>query len=127
MGFAMHSLESPIVKGSSGLLLLTADQVPQVKAEPCIRCGTCVRNCPMGLEPTIIARWVEKDRMDDVEAWDALDCIECGCCSYGCPSSIPLVQLIRYGKSEVLLEQRRRKGELEKAAKEKLEKARVDK
>ena len=74
-----------------------------------------------------IARWVEKNRMDEVEKWNALDCIECGCCSYGCPSSIPLVQLIRFGKSEVLLEQRRRKGELEKAAKEKMEKARVDK
>jgi len=30
--------------------------------------------------------------------------MECGCCAYVCPASIPLVQLMRMGKAQMMKE-----------------------
>jgi electron transport complex protein RnfC len=29
-------------------------------------------------------------------------CVECGCCAYVCPAGIPLVQLMRVGKAQLV-------------------------
>ncbi|TYO95461.1 electron transport complex protein RnfC [Geothermobacter ehrlichii] len=108
MGMAQLSLDVPATRGTSGLLLFTAEQVLKRPEGPCIRCARCVQACPARILPTSIAAYARLEMMDEAEALGALDCIECGCCSYSCPAALPLVQSIRHAKAAITA--RRRKG-----------------
>ncbi len=101
MGKAISTLEIPIVKGSSGILLMDESEARRKEVLPCIRCTKCVGVCPMGLEPYLLMSLSEKSLFERMEAEKVLDCIECGSCSYTCPSSRPLLDYIRLGKAEV--------------------------
>ncbi len=98
MGLEVTDLNLPVTKGTSGIVVLQPKQDYEVKHYPCIRCSRCVMTCPVGLQPTVIADFVDNARVEDAEANGLLDCIECGSCSFVCPSYIPLVGLIRFGK-----------------------------
>lgn len=101
MGKALSTLDVPIVKGSSGILLLDADEAKRKEVLPCIRCSKCLTVCPMGLEPYLLMTQSEKKLFERMENEKVMDCIECGSCSYTCPSSRPLLDYIRLGKAEV--------------------------
>jgi len=101
MGKALFSPEVPLVKGTSGILVLNRDEAYREKAEPCIRCAKCISVCPMGLQPYLLARVSEIGRFDIAENEHILDCIECGSCQYTCPSARPLLDHIRLGKYKV--------------------------
>ncbi len=99
MGRATSDLSEPVTKSSSGILFLAPGEIQVVEELPCIRCGECVRGCPMGLVPTELMSLIKNERFD--EAIGALDCIECGCCAYICPSYRRLVHWMRLGKWEL--------------------------
>lgn len=101
MGKALASTDIPIVKGSSGILVLPQNESRRKPMEPCIRCTKCVHVCPMGLEPYLLMVMADKSLHDRLERDKVMDCIECGSCSYICPSSRPLLDYIRLGKAEV--------------------------
>jgi len=101
MGKALPGLDVPVVKGSSGILLLDASEARRREIKPCIRCTKCISVCPMGLEPYLLMTLSQKSLFEPMEAEKVLDCIECGSCSYTCPSSRPLLDYIRLGKAEV--------------------------
>ncbi len=101
MGITQASLDAPVIKGTSGLLALTRDEVPARRAGNCIRCGRCVRACPMGLLPATLALFAQHQLYERAEGIDAMACIECGSCAYLCPAAIPLVQHIRLAKSRI--------------------------
>ena len=101
MGKALATLDVPVVKGSSGILLIDQQEALRKEVLPCIRCTKCVQVCPMGLEPYLLMTLSEKGLFDRMEPEKVLDCIECGSCSYTCPSSRPLLDYIRLGKAEV--------------------------
>jgi len=101
MGKALNSLEVPVVKGTSGLLLFTGENSTRTELKACIRCGRCVKVCPMGLEPILLAQYSEKSAWDMAEANLVMDCMECGSCHYTCPSGRPLLDYIRLGKNKV--------------------------
>jgi electron transport complex protein RnfC len=109
MGFAQHTLEVPVIKGTSGILLLSGKLARSLESGPCVRCGECVRHCPMKLNPSEIALYSDRDMFEEAEGLGALDCIECGCCSWGCPAAIQLVQLIRKAKVEIMALRARQK------------------
>lgn len=104
MGASLNSLDFPIMKGTSGLLLFNQDStfanLPPEQA--CVRCGHCVDVCPMFLEPTLIAKAVKRKSWPDALAANVSSCIECGSCAYVCPAQIPLVQYIRMGKQFIM-------------------------
>jgi electron transport complex protein RnfC len=108
MGFAQHAADIPVTKGTSGILLFSVGDLDPRDPDPCIRCGRCIRACPMRISPTEIAAFARARMVEETVAADAMDCIECGSCSFGCPSRIPLVQEIRLGKA--LIAQSKRKG-----------------
>jgi electron transport complex protein RnfC len=101
MGKALSTLDVPVVKGSSGILLLDQSESRRREVKPCIRCTKCITVCPMGLEPYLLMTLSEKSQFERLENEKVLDCIECGSCSYTCPSSRPLLDYIRLGKAEV--------------------------
>jgi electron transport complex protein RnfC len=107
MGTTQLSLAVPATRGTSGLLLFTAENVPLRPEGPCIRCGRCVRACPAHILPTTIAAYARLDLFEEAEQVNAMDCIECGCCTYSCPAALPLVQAIRHAKGAILARRRK--------------------
>lgn len=101
MGKAVANLDIPIVKGSSGILLIRETEAKRGLVQQCIRCTKCVSVCPMGLEPYLLMTQAEKEMNDALEQDKVMDCIECGSCSFTCPSSRPLLDYIRLGKARV--------------------------
>ena len=55
----------------------------------------------MFLNPSRLQSLVRVERGEALKATHMLDCFECASCSYVCPSHIPLVQMMRVGKSIV--------------------------
>lgn len=99
MGLSVHSDSVPSLKSSGGVLVLPRDQVPPALHEACIRCGRCVRACPMGLCPNEMGAHAEAEMWETVvDELDVKDCIECGSCVFSCPANRPLVQWFRYAK-----------------------------
>ena len=119
MGSPLPSLEVPVVKGTSGILALTADETNDQPASPCIRCGACVTICPCGLVPVEMAAFIRKDHLDVAAKLGVQDCFSCGSCSWVCPSHIPLVQYFNYAKGMLSVQARdERKNERVKALSE---------
>lgn len=101
MGKALVSLDAPVVKGTSGIILFPDKKAKRAPLKTCIRCGKCVSACPMGLEPYYLAQLAEKELWERAEKNLIMDCIECGSCQFTCPSGRPLVDYIRVGKANV--------------------------
>jgi electron transport complex protein RnfC len=104
MGQSIASLDVPVTKGVSGILVYVGVRIDDGevgrKIYPCIRCGECVNACPMGLNPSMLGQLADCKDYDAMAAEYHLgDCFECGCCTYVCPSNIPLVQQFRAAKS----------------------------
>jgi electron transport complex protein RnfC len=104
MGAAIASLDVPVTKAISGILVFdrSAMQKERGKTHPCIKCGECVNACPKGLNPSTLGMLAAKREYELMAERYHLDgCFECGCCSYVCPSNIPLVQQFRVAKEIV--------------------------
>lgn len=98
MGTAQRLLDVPVIKGTSGILFLTDDEVIPREEYPCIRCQRCVDACPVYLNPSRLGTLALARRYEEMLDYHILDCMECGSCSYVCPSNIPLVQRFRVAK-----------------------------
>jgi electron transport complex protein RnfC len=105
MGDALPHSALPVVKGTSGVLALTKDELRDKQEQPCIRCASCVTVCPAGLRPLDMANNIRINQLDTAVDLGLKDCISCGCCSYICPSNIPLVQYFKYATGEVMARQ----------------------
>ena len=101
MGVAQYSLDTPVIKTTSGVLFLSEKEAQSAQDAFCLRCGRCVEACPLGFMPCMIALAVEKGRWDLAKAYGALECMECGSCSYVCPQRRNIVQQIKYAKSRL--------------------------
>jgi electron transport complex protein RnfC len=102
MGMAVASLDVPITKGASGVVVYAADDPDQRdrKVYPCIKCSHCVEACPMSLNPSMMAQLAKTREYQRMESEYHLNqCFECGCCAYVCPSNIPLTQYFRIAKA----------------------------
>lgn len=98
MGTPLPNLEVPVVKGMSGILALTAEEINERPADPCIRCGACVNICACGLTPVELAAHIRHDDLEGAAKLGLADCVSCGSCSWVCPSHIPLVHYFNYAK-----------------------------
>jgi len=99
MGIAQSTLDVPVVKTTGGILVLTEEDVREIKPHPCIRCGKCVEACPIRLIPSRLGMLIERQRFEAIEEYHVNDCMECGCCVYVCPAKRPMVQWMKLGKA----------------------------
>lgn len=102
MGKSLSTVDVPVTKGTSGVILFPAIESLRPAVQPsCIRCGRCISACAMGLEPYLLIRLSQRKMTERMEEERILDCMECGSCSYVCPANLPLLDYIRLGKGDV--------------------------
>lgn len=101
MGIAVSTDDVPVLKSTSGVLVLDKAAAAEPAESSCIRCGSCIRACPMGLAPQRLFNHIRRKRLGAAEQEHVLDCIECGCCAWSCPAKIRLVQHFKYAKAEI--------------------------
>ena len=101
MGIAQYSDEVPVIKSTTGIILMNKKEAQDLEEEFCIRCGACVRECPAGLMPCLINLASEKSLWPEAKNYGVIDCIECGLCNYVCPANRRLVQSIKRAKLEL--------------------------
>lgn len=98
MGRTITDIDCPIIKANNAIVALhDAAVLPDETA--CIRCGRCVRACPLSLSPFALDG---ASRSHDVVALDELavmNCMECGSCAYVCPAHRRITAAIREGKA----------------------------
>ena len=99
MGVVQKNLDVPVLKGTSGIIALTEEAVPETTTYQCIRCGRCLQACPLFLNPSLLGLMARKGLYEEMKQAHLMDCMECACCSYVCPSGIPLVQSFRVAKA----------------------------
>ncbi|OQW95985.1 MAG: electron transport complex subunit RsxC [Beggiatoa sp. IS2] len=103
MGTSVASLDVPVTKGVTCILVTTDEEEEYERTKKvyaCIKCAKCVEACPIHLNPSRLGILAAKHQYEAMEQKFHLnDCFECGCCSYVCPSGIPLVQYFRIAKA----------------------------
>ncbi|MBQ5836039.1 MAG: electron transport complex subunit RsxC, partial [Alistipes sp.] len=102
MGRPMSNLASPVMKGCSGITVISGKEAQRGEPSACIKCAKCVDACPMGLEPYLLAKQAKKKAWEAMEKNDIVSCIECGCCQFTCPANLPLLDYVRLGKQTVM-------------------------
>lgn len=101
MGRPLLDETAPVVKGTSGILMIPEREAARREERNCIRCAKCVQACPMGLEPYLLATASESGDWECAEENWIMSCIECGCCQSTCPSRRPLLDWVRLAKNRV--------------------------
>ncbi|HEU5358779.1 MAG TPA: electron transport complex subunit RsxC [Gemmatimonadales bacterium] len=99
MGQAQADLDAPVLKGTTGVVVLRREETRQEKVYPCIHCGRCLEACPVFLNPSLLGDFARVGRYEDMAEHHLADCMLCGSCAYVCPSNIPLAQFFQAGKA----------------------------
>ncbi len=98
MGTSQSKLDVPLLKGTSGVVVLSEEECKRAESHPCIRCGHCLDACPVFLNPQRLGALARAERFEEMNKYHLADCMLCGSCSYVCPSNIPLSQLFQVAK-----------------------------
>ncbi len=106
MGKAVPTIEAPVIKGSSGVLLIGDDEAARKEMRDCIRCGKCVTSCPLGLEPYLLMDLSKRFLWERAGEERVQNCCECSCCTYACPANRPLLDYIKLGKQRYAMLQK---------------------
>ncbi len=101
LGKSIAEIQAPVVKGTSGVLVLRKEEVEKYDPDPCIKCARCVDACPCDLMPLNLSKYARKEKVEKLDEYRVSNCIECGSCSYICPAQRPLVHYIRLGKAQL--------------------------
>ncbi|HET9002463.1 MAG TPA: electron transport complex subunit RsxC [Gemmatimonadaceae bacterium] len=98
MGQAQPNLDAPVIKGTTGVVVLEKNETRRAESYPCIHCGRCLDACPVFLNPSLLGDYARVQRYEDMAELHLADCMLCGSCAYVCPSNIPLSQLFQASK-----------------------------
>jgi electron transport complex protein RnfC len=107
MGGSQADLRTPLIKSTTGVVVLTRQESKPKEVHPCIRCGHCLDACPVFLNPSQLGVLAQAGRYEEMEALHLADCMLCGSCSYVCPSNIPLSQMFALSKGALRREKAR--------------------
>ena len=97
MGMSIPDIDMPVVKTS--IALLAINHYDERKTSNCIRCGRCVRVCPLGLMPADIDRAYRIRDIEELKKLKVMLCMNCGSCTYVCPANRKLAETNQLAKS----------------------------
>ncbi|WP_028517293.1 electron transport complex subunit RsxC [Ruminococcus flavefaciens] len=97
MGMSVPDIDMPVVKTSNALLAF--NHYDERKTSSCIRCGRCVRVCPLGLMPADIDRAFKIRNIDELKQLKVMLCMNCGSCTYVCPANRKLAETNQLAKA----------------------------
>ena len=100
MGKTISTLNTPITKSFSAFLPL-GDEAVSAEESACIRCGRCLRACPMKLMPAKLDALSRAQRFEEAEKLGVMNCMECGACTFVCPAKRSLTQSCRTAKKVI--------------------------
>jgi electron transport complex protein RnfC len=98
MGQALSNLDAPVIKGTTGVVVLEKGEARESAVYPCIHCGRCLDACPVFLNPSLLGDFARTQQYEQMVDLHLADCMLCGSCAYVCPSNIPLSQLFQASK-----------------------------
>jgi electron transport complex protein RnfC len=87
-----------VVTAATQAVLLMSSAAP-LHVTGCIRCGWCIRGCPVGIDPIAILDALEAGQLRSLLQLAPERCIRCGVCSAICPSHLPLAQAARTARA----------------------------
>ena len=90
MGDCLNDLNFPVLRQQNGLIAMRSMKQPERTA--CIRCGRCMRACPMNLMPMKLEEAYLRQDLDLLRKYRVSLCMDCGACSYVCPAHRPLAE-----------------------------------
>lgn len=97
MGMSVPDIDMPVVKTSNALLAF--DSYDNRGTSACIRCGRCVRVCPLGLMPADIDRAYKIRNIEELKTLKVTLCMNCGSCTYVCPANRKLAETNQLAKA----------------------------
>ncbi len=97
MGICLYDTDQPIIKNNNAVLAFKEGKMPETTA--CIRCGKCVRTCPLNLMPLAIESAYKAKDIEELKRLKVMLCMNCGCCSYACPAHRPLAEINQLAKA----------------------------
>ncbi len=107
MGIALPSDEYMVIKNTNAILAFLPKDAEIFEETACIRCGRCMRACPIDLSPAMLDSAYHTNNIEALKNLKVNLCMECGCCSYVCPARRPLAMYNKLGKQ--LLRQQQQK------------------
>lgn len=97
MGMCIPDVNMPITKTTNALLAFSRYDDRATSA--CIRCGRCVKACPIGLMPAEIERAYKVRNIEELKALKVTMCMNCGSCTYVCPANRKLAETNQLAKT----------------------------
>jgi electron transport complex protein RnfC len=91
-GRPVEHLDMVTTHETAGVIALDARHDHLSTPGPCIHCGWCQEDCPVGLDPRTLLDLYEREKYQQALHFYPHACIECGLCSYVCPAELPLTQ-----------------------------------
>lgn len=108
MGKAMFSLNVPVTKNSTALLVMKKDEMAAVEPSACIRCGRCIGACPEHLVPQKLYEAATHGDAERFEKLNGMECCECGSCTFVCPAKRNLTQSLAQMRAAVMANRRKK-------------------
>jgi electron transport complex protein RnfC len=87
-GIALHRDDTVVTAVTTAILFFQTDRVES--PVPCVRCGWCVEDCPVGVDPAELFQLEAQQSFEVRHRLGLSACIDCGLCSHVCPAALPL-------------------------------------
>ena len=100
-GLAIPDSSVSVTKANNGIVVLNQKDSILKEPTPCIRCGRCVRACPIFLNPQYLKVLVDAADLAKAKKKNIMDCIVCNACSYVCPAKLELGPSFKEAKEKI--------------------------
>lgn len=99
-GISITRDDAVITADTSAILLFSEFEARE--PVPCIHCGWCIEDCPVGVDPALLAQLESESSTDALTVAHLRACIDCGLCSHVCPASLPLSATIQRSRRRLV-------------------------